>query len=137
MNDRDYDCIECNKKYKYYRSLWNHNRIKHNGKKTLSCRSNIIPKYKCNNCPKLYKHKQSRYNHEIKCTELTLPTFNLSIFFRCIQYFKFSDIWFLYWLFSKKDGHKDNVHRNEFCLLDSKIITIDPDILISQRWNNM
>ena len=77
MSQTGYYCTDCKKEYKCYTTLWNHNRIKHNGVKTVKCCLSISNTkissetlFKCKNCPKLYKHKQSRYNHEKVCTEI-------------------------------------------------------------------
>jgi hypothetical protein len=70
----EYKCLECNKDYSSYKSLWNHNKIKHidcqskvsiNGKSEVS----ILNTYPCRFCNKSYLHKQSRFNHEKKCKD--------------------------------------------------------------------
>jgi hypothetical protein len=74
MNKMGYLCTDCNKEYKSYTTLWNHNRIKHDGVKTVKSELPISPDgdknllFKCRNCPKVYKHKQSRFTHERTCT---------------------------------------------------------------------
>jgi hypothetical protein len=77
----DLNCKICNKKYKSYQSLWNHNNKFHNVNNN-KLQSNIslnaaIDKssdqsikqheYKCQYCNKNYKHFQSRWKHEQKC----------------------------------------------------------------------
>jgi len=70
----EYKCLECNKDYASYKSLWNHNKNKHidcqskvsiNGKSEVS----ILNTYPCRFCNKSYLHKQSRFNHEKKCKD--------------------------------------------------------------------
>jgi hypothetical protein len=71
-----YFCSECKKEYKCYASLWNHNKIKHNGIRTVkneyTAESNDVSLFACRNCTKTYKHKQSRYNHEKVCTGIEI-----------------------------------------------------------------
>ena len=54
----NYNCTICNKEYKSYSSLWNHNKKFHkgDGAKNFSC------KY----CGDKFSHRQSKYNHEKK-----------------------------------------------------------------------
>ena len=76
MNKLGYLCIDCNKEYKSYTTLWNHNRIKHDSIKTKKSerpaptvdKENNYDLFKCRNCTKTYKHKQSRYTHEKTCS---------------------------------------------------------------------
>lgn len=76
MNKLGYLCIDCNKEYKSYTTLWNHNRIKHGGIKTKKSerpaptvvKENNNDLFTCRNCTKTYKHKQSRYTHEKTCS---------------------------------------------------------------------
>ena len=77
MNKLGYLCIDCNKEYKNYTTLWNHNRIKHDGIKTkkserpaptVDKENNNDLLFTCRNCTKTYRHKQSRYTHEKTCS---------------------------------------------------------------------
>ncbi len=83
----EHKCNICNKLYKSYQSLWNHNHKFHNNIVThmssdnqqpisiLSAEnqqpiSNKLPnKLSCKYCKKVFKHIQSRWRHEIKCNE--------------------------------------------------------------------
>ena len=81
MEFNDLNCKICNKKYKSYQSLWNHNNKFHNVNNNklqpnISLNTAIdkssdqsIKKheYKCQYCNKNYKHFQSRWKHEQKC----------------------------------------------------------------------
>ena len=72
-NECEYKCVDCSKEYKAYKSLWEHNRVHHPGKKiqkilkgtTLSDVVNC--KYPCRRCSLTYKHRQTRYAHEKHC----------------------------------------------------------------------
>jgi hypothetical protein len=75
------NCKICNKKYKSYQSLWNHNNKFHNVNNNklqpnISLNTAIDKssdqsikqhEYKCQYCNKNYKHFQSRWKHEQKC----------------------------------------------------------------------
>ena len=63
MNIEGYKCVECNKIYSCYKSLWNHNKNIH--KKTITETQNKV--FECKKCGKKYKHKQSIYKHEKSC----------------------------------------------------------------------
>ncbi len=73
-NNCEYKCIECSKEYKAYKSLWEHNRVHHDGRKveklvkTTLCEVIVAGKYPCRKCPLTYKHRQTRYAHEKNCT---------------------------------------------------------------------
>jgi len=68
-----YICKVCNKEYKTYQTLWNHNKKNHNSlvSHSKSFDSQSKPKvsnnYKCLYCENEYKHKQSKWKHEQKC----------------------------------------------------------------------
>lgn len=88
MSKEGYFCIDCKKEYKCYTTLWNHNRIKHDGIKTVKSslpepapvtEAKIETVFTCKKCPKTYKHKQSRYNHEKVCNGMTAPNVELEI----------------------------------------------------------
>jgi hypothetical protein len=53
-------CSECNKSYKSYKSLWNHNNKFHQ-------KQNTIKEYVCKNCKKSFNNKQNKYYHQKKC----------------------------------------------------------------------
>jgi hypothetical protein len=79
----EYKCNNCNKYYKTYQSLWNHNKAFHkkepinnlkksddNLKKSddnLKKSDDNLKIYKCRQCEKIYNNKQSRWSHEKKC----------------------------------------------------------------------
>jgi 3D (Asp-Asp-Asp) domain-containing protein len=88
MSKEGYFCVDCKKEYKCYTTLWNHNRIKHDGIKTVKSslpEPTPVPEvinetvFTCKKCPKTYKHKQSRYNHEKVCTGTTMHNVELEI----------------------------------------------------------
>jgi len=75
----EFKCIQCNKIYKSYQSLWNHNNKFHNTFNNIKSDkvqlesdqsqkiSDLQKKYNCRKCNKLYFNKQSRWSHEKKC----------------------------------------------------------------------
>jgi hypothetical protein len=73
----DYRCNDCNKEYKSYQSLWNHNKKFHIlivskntpdvSKNTLDVSKNILNKITCKFCNKEYSTPQNRWKHEQKC----------------------------------------------------------------------
>ena len=90
MEFNDLNCKICNKKYKSYQSLWNHNKKFHNIS-NLNCTSNVnnctskltkctsnstlniidaSNKYKCKYCFKNYSSRQNKWNHEQKCKNI-------------------------------------------------------------------
>ena len=81
MNNKSYNCKDCNKIYKSYKSLWTHNKNHHNGIKTIKTekQTEIVKEiivnndYGCRTCNKKYKHKQTRYTHEKTCIGLKKP----------------------------------------------------------------
>ena len=71
----EYKCTHCNKEYKTYQTLWNHNKKFHNTNFTESTNSKhcgklkvSIKEIKCNKCFKVFKHKQSKSRHMKTCT---------------------------------------------------------------------
>jgi len=80
-------CDKCNKFYKTYKTLWEHNKKFHSSNNKPIDKPNISHyksndeiennTYKCRHCNNLYKHFQSRWKHEKVCkdkdkiTELT------------------------------------------------------------------
>ena len=81
MNNKSYNCKDCNKIYQTYKSLWTHNKNHHNGIKTIKTekQTEIVKEiivnndYGCRTCNKKYKHKQTRYTHEKTCIGLKKP----------------------------------------------------------------
>ena len=65
-------CNKCSIQYKSYKSLWTHNKLKHDG--AVSVKSVFIKKeslcvlYNCRSCKNVYKQNQTRLNHEKKCS---------------------------------------------------------------------
>jgi hypothetical protein len=79
-------CNICSKKYKSYKSLWNHNKNFHNNdtsknniiQHTDTTKTNIIHqksgKYNCKYCSKEFTFSQSKYRHEAKCKDKNTET---------------------------------------------------------------
>ncbi len=80
----EYICKICNKNYKSYQSLWNHNHKFHVNRKSADIQqpisilsaenqqplcNKLSNKLSCKHCKKAFKHIQSRWRHEIKCSE--------------------------------------------------------------------
>ena len=69
----EYKCNQCNKLYKTYQSLWNHNKKFHTTD-AVNCQSirqsNVSPKKSltCDKCSKVFKHRQSKSKHMKTCT---------------------------------------------------------------------
>ena len=55
-------CLECNKNYSSYKSLWNHNKKFHQKKEK-------VKEYICKNCNKSFDNKQNKYYHQKNCKE--------------------------------------------------------------------
>jgi len=53
-------CNECNRHYKSYKSLWNHN-------KTFHIKTPKIKEYICKVCNKSFDNKQNKYYHQKSC----------------------------------------------------------------------
>lgn len=77
--EKKFICKICNKNYKSYQSLWNHNHRFHpnlnRNEQNMSISVSIlshneqkITMYKCNFCDREYKHIQSKNRHQKKCT---------------------------------------------------------------------
>jgi hypothetical protein len=56
-------CSECNKQYKSYKSLWNHNKKFHQKKEQ-------IKEYICKKCKKSFDNKQNKYYHQKNCKNI-------------------------------------------------------------------
>jgi hypothetical protein len=76
----EYRCNDCNKAYKSYQSLWNHNKKFHTTigqvksdfgqvKSDFGLINYEGKKYQCRKCNKIYFNKQSRWSHEHKCNK--------------------------------------------------------------------
>ena len=75
MNDIINKCLECDKIYSCYNSLWTHNKKYHNIKNGNKESRN----YECRICKKEYKHFQSRYTHEKTCKYIPLTRLELDV----------------------------------------------------------
>ena len=69
---KSFCCNMCNIQYKSYKSLWTHNKIKHEGASTSKSvfekkESNCIT-FSCSTCDKVYKQKQTLTEHRKKCS---------------------------------------------------------------------
>ena len=71
-----FDCKVCNKKYKSYQSLWNHNKKFHVNPINTVIQSNpiviqsnpdVIQKFNCKYCKNAYSNRQNKWKHEQKC----------------------------------------------------------------------
>ena len=60
VNRNNYYCNECNRQYKSYKSLWNHNKIFHIKKPK-------VKEYNCKVCNKSFDNKQNKYYHQKSC----------------------------------------------------------------------
>ncbi len=78
----EYKCVICNKHYKSYKSLWNHNNKFHSGNDNHTdnhdnhsdnhndySKSGLDKKYSCVKCNKKFKHFQNRWRHEKSCNQ--------------------------------------------------------------------
>lgn len=74
---KSFCCNVCNIQYKSYKSLWTHNKVKHDGAITLKSvfekKESFIEKkisitYSCITCSKIYKQKQTMLEHQKSCT---------------------------------------------------------------------
>ena len=79
----NYKCINCDKEYSCYKSLWTHNKKHHNGIKTVETKVEEEVKntneYSCRICNKMYKYKQTRFRHEKTCTSIKQPSVELEV----------------------------------------------------------
>ena len=69
----EYRCNTCNKTYKSYKSLWNHNKNFHkNMSPKIEDNVNHLfhDKYKCIKCNKEYKYRQGLWKHAKNCNKL-------------------------------------------------------------------
>jgi uncharacterized C2H2 Zn-finger protein len=69
---KSFCCNVCNIQYKSYKSLWTHNKTKHEGATTIKSvfekkESNCIT-FSCSTCDKVYKQKQTLTEHQKKCS---------------------------------------------------------------------
>ena len=75
----EYKCNICNKHYKSYQSLWNHNHIKHNTKMSYTSSKTVIhtPKvtppnkktYECIYCKNIFSRSDNLKRHHIICSQ--------------------------------------------------------------------
>jgi hypothetical protein len=63
INSDTYFCELCNKKYKSYQSLWNHNKKFHNDIEKIKKEK----EYECIKCNKSFENRYKKYYHEQKC----------------------------------------------------------------------
>lgn len=56
-----YSCTDCNKKYKSYQSLWNHNNKFHE-------KIERKPEYKCKHCSKTFDNRHKKCYHQKNCS---------------------------------------------------------------------
>lgn len=82
--NESYCCNTCNLNYSTYKSLWTHNKLKHDGiltvksifvKKDVSCKL-----FNCSKCTKVYRQKQTKDNHEKKCDGKISTTSELIVY---------------------------------------------------------
>ena len=76
---KEFYCNLCEKKYKSYQSLWNHNKKKHKKSVNLSQKEHFESQkehfesqkehFECRYCDKSYKHYQSKNRHEKNCNK--------------------------------------------------------------------
>ena len=74
-----YNCKLCNKEYKSYQSLWNHNKIKHSD---LCLKiSNKECKFCCDLCNKKFRRNSTLKNHkQKKCNKTIIKNDNINNF---------------------------------------------------------
>ena len=88
MSNKKYNCIDCNREYSCYKSLWTHNKNHHNSRKTVTTTIiKEIPKIKettiielsCRVCNKTYKHKSTKCRHEKSCAGIKQTSIELEV----------------------------------------------------------
>ena len=57
-----YKCYNCNKNYKSYKTLWNHNNQFHKDEQIIKNNE-----YKCKNCDIIFDTKHKKYHHQKNC----------------------------------------------------------------------
>lgn len=69
---KSFCCNLCNIQYKSYKSLWTHNKLKHEGvttsKSVFEKKESDCVTYSCSTCDKVYKQKQTLREHQKKCS---------------------------------------------------------------------
>lgn len=69
---KSFCCNVCNIQYKSYKSLWTHNKLKHEGattsKSVFEKKESDCVTYSCSTCDKVYKQKQTLREHQKKCS---------------------------------------------------------------------
>jgi hypothetical protein len=63
----EFECKQCDKKYKSYQSLWNHNKKFHTGDNNIKIIDESLLKYVCKFCNKKFDKKQKKCYHQKKC----------------------------------------------------------------------
>jgi hypothetical protein len=77
----EYACNLCNKIYKTYKSLWNHNAKFH---KKLCCPNviqsvpNVVQEFQCNYCEKKYSNRHSKSKHQKICSKKKINNQNIN-----------------------------------------------------------
>jgi hypothetical protein len=85
-----HSCQICNKKYKTYKSLWNHNKKFHSDitiktSEIISKKSDNVLKnsditsknYNCRTCSRVFNNIKTRWSHEQKCKTIESKNKNL------------------------------------------------------------
>jgi hypothetical protein len=80
----EFYCKQCNKNYKTYKTLWEHNKKFHNNillksseqfgqhsDNVLKSSDNILKNYNCRYCTKIFTNIKTRWSHEQKCKDET------------------------------------------------------------------
>ena len=62
-NKNIFNCLECNKYYKSYKSLWNHN-------KKFHIKELKVKEFVCKHCKKSFDNKQNKYYHQKYCSNI-------------------------------------------------------------------
>ena len=86
-NDGLYKCKICNKEYKSYKSLWNHNKIKHNNNvenvekmlKNVENKNESENKLLCKYCNKKFKSQSNKCQHENNHCKLNKTNIKMKI----------------------------------------------------------
>ena len=82
--NKSFCCNTCSLNYSTYKSLWTHNKLKHDGK--LSVKSVFLKKddncklFNCSKCTKVYRQKQTKDHHEKKCNGRISITAELNVY---------------------------------------------------------
>ena len=84
--DKKFICKTCNRYYKSYQSLWNHNKkfhsinnhniTNHNHTDNQNITINNHNKYNCKYCNKQFNFNQNKWRHEKKCNKTLIKKYN-------------------------------------------------------------